>query len=584
MLISMRNEVNCNIFSVLFCLFIISNSIIAQNSIFNSIPDWESNPLGQYATGLGVADINGDGWDDIVVANGNDMARQHLSVYYNNLDGTFPRSPSWNSDDVDYHGHLSVGDIDGDGDFDVAVSVFLGPARFSELGVIKVYFNEGIQLESNPSYQTADSMFTFSCALGDADGDGDLDLAVAGGQPYNIGMGPSQTNGRIYYNENGILDTLPRWQSQVSMGALDVDFADMDGNGYLDLIFACHLTPNYIFLADSIGQISLVPSWQSQDNSYYANSLSIARIDDNKYFDLVVSDNDQLGGEGKFKAYIFNDTPNGQSSPAWTSNTGGYGSAVLAEELTGDMHVDLLAGSWWGNIKLYEGTIIGFNSDPQWTSTSSSVIEAFMLKDLDQDGYYQMEDTITVTTDSLRVIYLSEMTIEKIESVFLNDQPLISGSDYCSVPQSYWISFNKSLINGDRLNINYIASNDRDLVITNWDTDVGNYIFYNQTIPVSIDKFEKNFLSEQISVFPNPFNQYCTFKVKLIKPSAVDLAIYDITGRIIKKISGGNLITEEYKYLWNGSNDSGNEVSSGMYIYVVNTSDKIYSGKVLLIK
>ena len=368
------------------------------------------------------------------------------------------------------------------------------------------------------------------------------------------------------------------------MGALDVDFADMDGNGYLDIIFVCHLTPNYIFLANSTGQISQASAWQSQDNSYYANSLSITRVDDNEYFDLIVSDNDQLGGEGKFKAYIFDAPPNVQSMPVWTSNTGGYGSAILAEELSGDMYVDLLAGRWWGNVMVYEGTLISFNSDPDWTSTSSSVIEAYMLKDLDQDGYYQIEDTITVKTDSQRVIYLSEMSIEKIVSVFLNDQPLVSGSDYCSIPQSYWISFNRSLINGDRLNINYIASNDRDLVITNWDTDEGNYIFYNQTIPVSIDKFGRNFVSDQISVFPNPFNQYCTFKVKLNKPSTVDLAIYDITGRVIKKISGGNSISGEYKYFWNGINDSGKEVGSGMYIYIVNTNDNIYSGKVLLMK
>lgn len=215
----------------------------AQVVIFNSTPEWISFAQGHLAIGLGIADINNDGWDDIIAANGNDIQRQAVSVYYNNGDGTFPSTPSWNSSDIDYHGHLSVGDINDDNLPDVAVSIFLGPGGFNEPGGAKVYFNTGNALESLPSYRTADSVFSFSCALGDADGGGDLDLAVAGGQPYNIGVGPYQTNGRIYYNQNGILQSLPGWLSQELMGAMDVDFADMDGNGFLDVIFSAHLTP-----------------------------------------------------------------------------------------------------------------------------------------------------------------------------------------------------------------------------------------------------------------------------------------------------------------------------------------------------
>ena len=51
-----------------------------QTVIFNHEPDWISEPLGHVSTGLGIADINQDGWDDIVVANGNDIEPQHLCV------------------------------------------------------------------------------------------------------------------------------------------------------------------------------------------------------------------------------------------------------------------------------------------------------------------------------------------------------------------------------------------------------------------------------------------------------------------------------------------------------------------------
>ncbi|UCF65812.1 MAG: VCBS repeat-containing protein, partial [bacterium] len=378
-------------FGLIYLLVIIFDfSLLGQEPVFPTVPDWISLASGHVATGLGIADINLDGWDDIIVANGNDIQRQSLVVYYNNGNGTFPTSPSWQSGDIDYHGHLAVGDINADNQPDVAVSVFLGPGGFSDPGYVKIYQNQGGQLETVPGYQSSDRMFTFSCALGDADGDGDLDLAVAGGQPYSIGSGPYQTYGRVYYNQNGIMDTLPAWQSQVTMGAMDVDFADFDNNGYLDLAFAAHLTPNYIFLANSSGQLHTAPDWSSQDVSYYANSLTIAEVDQNNFPDLIISDNNQLGGSGKFKAYFFDSAPPIWSMPNWLSGYGGYGSAVLASDLDINGRPDLLAGKWWGRVELYADSAFTFTRTPIWTSAPTSVIEAFVLRDVDKDGIYQV--------------------------------------------------------------------------------------------------------------------------------------------------------------------------------------------------
>jgi hypothetical protein len=571
-------------FSLIFLSSGLFNNSIAQTSPFNQSPDWISNANNHVATGLGVADINQDGWDDIIVANGNDIYRQSLVVYYNDGSGSFPLSPSWSSLDIDFHGHLSIGDVNGDNLPDVAVSVFLGPAGFTEAGYVKVYYNQGNELDFTPSFQTMDSMFTFSCALGDADGDGDLDLAVAGGQPYSNGIGPYQTNGRIYFNQNGILDSLPGWYSQVSMAALDVDFADMDKNGYLDLIFACHLTPNYIFLADSNGNISTVPSWNSGDMNYYANSLTIGEIDSNKFLDIVVSDNDQLGGHGKFKSYLFDSTQSGQSNPNWLSNSGGYGSAVLLEDLNFDNNVDVLTGRWWGSVDFYSGISGSFSLNPTWSSSTSSVIEAYILKDVDQDGRYLYIDTVNISFDSIHVVYLEKKTVEKILSVELNGIVLIPGSDYNYNSELKWITFSPGLISGDQIIIEYEYSKDRDLLVSNWDYSKGNYLFYNQTNPTNVLKISEKNKENVVTVFPNPFNNTCKLNIYSEQVNDLEITIFDISGRIVKNLINNEILPGNSQFTWDTVDNKGNPVATGTYFYLIKLDNKKYTGKLLLLR
>ena len=280
---------------IVLVLLLFAVSVYAQNIPYNQIPDWQSTSAGHIATGLGIADINNDGWKDLVVANGNDIQRQHLVVYYNQGDGTFPLLPDWQSDDIDYHGHLAVGDINKDGYIDVAVSVYLGPGGFGDPGKVKVYYNQDGQLQGEPSF-ISEPFYTFSCALGDADGDGDLDLGVACGEPY----GELFDHGRIFYNVDGQFSGDNVWESTNQFGALDVDFGDFDDNGYLDIIFASEYSDNYIFLADENGSISNEFGWYSEESQNFMNSLDIGRMGDDELPSIVMTGNSQLGGIARF--------------------------------------------------------------------------------------------------------------------------------------------------------------------------------------------------------------------------------------------------------------------------------------------
>lgn len=515
---------------------VLVSSVTFSQSAYNTSPDWNSQPMGDFSTGLAMADINGDGFKDMVIANGNDMARQHLVVYYNDGEGNFEETPDWESDDIDYHGHVSCGDIDNDGNIDVAVSVYIGEEGFDEPGELKVYYNTGSELEASVSF-ISEPFYTFSCALGDADGDGDLDLAATGGEPYNDILDKA----RVYYNVDGSFSEDNMWQSDVEMGAMDVAFADFDLNGFLDLVFVCELTPNYIYLADNDGNISTEPAWQSSDEENYVNSVEVSYSTNNEdpipY--IVMTENDQIGGEGRVKRYDFDSIPD-ESEPTWTSEPFGTGSGIKmgwSYEGEDDFVKTLFYGGWWLPIKARLVEEEGF-ADPYFSTSTGSVVEAIETADLDQTMISSQTLTYTNQKDyPINAIQIYNPNVETIESVTHAD----SNED---VPFSYvygetWVSLHETLEPGSSVEITYQESPTPDMVVSNWD-DVGNYIFYNTYMATNISskKGEKPF-----KVYPNPARKKLTIQCE--EKGDYSITIHDSQGKLVttKKITNSSRFT-----------------------------------------
>ena len=67
--------------------------------------------------------------------------------------------------------------------------------------------------------------------------------------------------------------------------------------------------------------------------------------------------------------------------------------------------------------------------------------------------------------------------------------------------------------------------------------------------------------------YPNPFNPSTTIKYTQPKESNVQLAIYDITGSEVKTLVAGNQPVGYMEVIWDGKNNNGSQVSSGIYIF-----------------
>lgn len=135
-------------------------------------PVWHSTP--QRSNLLRVADFDADGRDDLAVSfyhPATGAGSECFSVFFGR--------PSLPLDRAD-HGttrifgrHISVGDFDGDGRTDLALSSGSG---------LEYYFNDGGRRFSNPVFRTAPAITSYDA--GDIDGDGIDDIAILGGPSF----------------------------------------------------------------------------------------------------------------------------------------------------------------------------------------------------------------------------------------------------------------------------------------------------------------------------------------------------------------------------------------------------------------
>jgi hypothetical protein len=84
--------------------------------------------------------------------------------------------------------------------------------------------------------------------------------------------------------------------------------------------------------------------------------------------------------------------------------------------------------------------------------------------------------------------------------------------------------------------------------------------------------------------YPNPFNPITQIKYELPKALLVNITIYDMIGRQIRTLIN-NQQTAGYKsVLWNATNDAGQPVSAGLYLYTIQAGDFRQIKKMVLLK
>jgi hypothetical protein len=496
----------------------------------NTEPAWESND-NDYSTGGILTDIDSDGDLDLVTGNGNDMARNPNRVYYNQGD-ELEQVASWSSSDLGYNGHISLGDVDADGDLDLAVAGFANSINWVwNPDSSRVYLNEGGVFTAGPVWFGADTFHSFSCDWGDADRDGDLDLAVASGNEYI----PKRQKVVIFENVDGTLSAEPMWESDDADFNMDVCWVDVDADGDLDLAAGGYNRNRIYFMEE--GVLDTEAGWLSAD-SHHTIQIAFADFDSDGDLDMATADNNQKGDDASRVRIYLNHEGALDTLPFWGSKLWTYQSCVAWGDVDADGDLDLAAGGWWEPVTVYENVDGSFDSSPTWSWSPPNpmdlVCEQVIWGEVNNDNWKETsEDFGTISAG--HAVYPSRFPALDIAEVRIDGTPASPG-DYFWNPADGWIYLTRSGF----LEVTYRYSKYPDLLVTNWNPPAGNFLFLNTAEDTNT-----------IAELPPPGLPVRLEKTVLIRrepirlisstPQGIEkISLYDVTGRRLASFAPGD--------------------------------------------
>jgi len=84
--------------------------------------------------------------------------------------------------------------------------------------------------------------------------------------------------------------------------------------------------------------------------------------------------------------------------------------------------------------------------------------------------------------------------------------------------------------------------------------------------------------------YPNPFNPVAVIRYRLNRDARVVLSIYDVTGKLIRTLVDVDQLAGDYSVIWDGRDNRGSSVSSGVYFYVLKIGGYRESKKLVLLR
>lgn len=383
----MKNLLISFLLSLIMVLNLFPQNTIQKTNNTNQLytkEDWKALTGNPWEVGTSVAnagDVNGDGYDDVIVgAPGYWQNKGKIFIYYGSATGlsAYPNWTAETSQNDSFFGTMvnSAGDVNGDGYSDIIVSAPKYDNNQTNGGMVFVWYGSSSGLGSPGTPANADwsvessvdySDFGNSVAsAGDVNGDGYEDVIV-GDDQYDNSLG-GQGKVFVYYGSSSGLSTSSDWTDEV-----------YDGVGGLE---------------------------------YYGYSVSSAGdVNNDGYGDVIVGAKSYEHDGHNGAVFIYYGSNSGLSNLQVLESRGQFGNSVsCAGDVNGDGFDDILIGAKnydpddnqyttndGGAAFVFLGSGSGILTTPVWSKTSESILPTYnsirfgtsvsSAGDIDNDGY-----------------------------------------------------------------------------------------------------------------------------------------------------------------------------------------------------
>ena len=171
-----------------------------------------------------------------------------------------------------------------------------------------------------------------------------------------------------------------------------------------------------------------------------------------------------------------------------------------------------------------------------------------------QIGVYPAEEIYDTTSTSVQITY--EELLENVFELF----PILPGAT---------VRF--SLLASDGKDTVKVSGDDRVLFVNRYD-----YLsIAAEGVPLEFALHEN---------YPNPFNPTTTLRFDLPEISDITLTIYNMLGQKVRTFDYQNTSAGYHSVIWDATNDLGQQVGAGVYLYQLETKNFVKTRKMVLLK
>ncbi len=433
---------------------------------------------------------------------------------------------------------VDTGDFDGDGDVDI-VAINYGPRNAA------IFFNNGNGTFADPVYYTVPVHPRVVLAQ-DVDGDEDIDLLVTSQSPqYQVAI--------LYNNGSGVFEET---KSLLAESALwDVRAEDLDGDDLLDIVAANSASNEFsVFINEADTGYADADTYGTNTGPHIIQPID---YDGDKDVDLAISN--FLSNN----VSIAKNKGNGQFISGGNLPTGSGPNSLVAADLNGDLIPDLATANQVAN------TISVMLSNGDGTFQTATTYSAF-----GGDPFHIIAGDVDLD-DDLDLIFIDHYSNVVVVMPNNGDGTFSSGRLFSTGDTP------EGLAAAD-----FDGDGDLDMVVANrYDKNIS--VFLNLiNSPTGIDDNEdilpRDFVLDQN--YPNPFNPDTRIDFSLERRAHVDISIYNVLGQQLINLMSTTLAAGPHSVHWNGTDQSGREMPSGIYFYRLRTETQTEIRKMMLLK